>query len=111
MKEQELKPCPFVGMDETCPAYPSRCAPAGQWSSEPPTEEGYYWVCLDRRMYKHVLVEDDDGILIVREFGCTGRQTLDKFCDWLSAHYPLKWLPIPIPPLPGGESEGKNGND
>jgi Lar family restriction alleviation protein len=107
-----MESCPFVGMHETCPAHPSRCAPAGQWSEEVPSEKGWYWVgcagCKVEDMSCVYVYEKDSELWVSDSQLEVSQWTVQEYCGHFSYLFgiSLSWSKV-IPPLPGGESEGK----
>ena len=129
-KEQELKPCPFCGsthivvVDDDDERYPyvqccdcntstdvsptkeeavewwnHRAAP--QWSQEPPTEEGWYWV---KKIPKNsgviypediVYVSDAGGKFYVLQLGVLRSVSFHHFCH---AFQEVLWCKIDAPP-------------
>jgi hypothetical protein len=99
-----MESCPFVGMHETCPAHPSRLAPAGQWSEEMPTKDGWYAVSIPMRGvdgYRHEFPAKiySQGRTWHLQSSLSDK-SLHEFCEM---HRNALWLPISIPPLSGGE--------
>ena len=134
-KEQELKPCPFCGsrnirivthMSTRCFVACNECSAqthmclekssaidvwnhrtAPQWSQEPPTEEGWYWVkkiprnsgvCYPEDI---VYVSDAGGKFYVLQLGVLRSVSFHHFCH---AFQEVLWSKIDEPPpLPGEE--------
>ena len=137
---EALSPCPFCGSDQVfvwkrpeaipryfiiCPeckrdingestkqqaiaAWNRRASPS--WSTEPPTEEGSYWLVLKTGnvnswvFYAYIYEEGKQRFI---ESRCIqGRRLLKEFCE--TVPYPLQWLKIDVP-APPEESEVKHG--
>jgi len=134
-KTNELKPCPFCGgkaerrerfdgydtfgyvMCGAClvqtdadgcknPENDWNCRDVPQWTTEPPTEEGFYVVYFaNKDTNKHAVVH---ATLDRGEFIITLVYENDKYAhwflkDWSGADRPTHWLKITMPPLPTQE--------
>jgi Lar family restriction alleviation protein len=79
------------------------------WSSEPPTEEGWYWACMRDKDSECEMVlvahdpDDTQTLLVVRFWDKTTDVALKKLftIDKYVKVYAIKyWLKIPVPSLP-----------
>jgi hypothetical protein len=75
-------------------------APAPQWTSNLPTEPGWYVVFCGNELWKQPLrlYKDDKGKLCVAKNRCF-------FSDFVHLFDATCWLPIPEPPLPAETEE------
>jgi hypothetical protein len=71
----------------------------GRWTTEPPTQEGWYWALVDRKnptpSIVHVVSAFSHGKLFI-EIG-REEEPLDWYSHWLG--------PLPVPEPPTEESE------
>ena len=129
MSEEKLLPCPFCGSSKvnefvafedtlhfvecfdcesrtTLHITPAEARAAwnrragAQWSAEPPTEKGAYWL-----MYSHL---NQPAVATVSEFQYGANVYLPngnmpKLNSFCKKHPEARWLPIATPPLPGKE--------
>jgi len=93
-----LKTLRFNTLAEAIAAWNRRAG--AQWSAEPPTEKGAYWL-----MYSHL---NQPAVATVSEFQYGANVYLPngnmpKLNSFCKKHPEARWLPIATPPLPGKE--------
>jgi hypothetical protein len=80
-------------------AWNRRTEAVPQWTSETPTEHGWYWVMIgESKGYVIVFVyEDEDDIMCVHHNGNPRSLPVDEYASMFHVY---RWLRIPDPPLP-----------
>ena len=81
----------------TIPAdYPQECFPVFKWTTEPPTEPGWYWVTYAGGVSVIKVRQDEKGLWIEDGYYSDQRLAIDS--AW---KYHSHWLgPLPEPDLP-----------